>query len=89
VTDQSCSTPRCCNVLEPYATDGGDLYRTGDSGGKCAACNETAVCACCGEPYPIAGSCEDCDGEELGAIQNEPNLGTRTTVHGTVRGLVA
>ena len=42
MNDRLCSTPRCENILEPFATDGGDEYRTRDEGGRCAPCNEIA-----------------------------------------------
>lgn len=44
----------CDNTLEPYATDGGDFYRTGDRAGRCATCNSSAVCVCCDERFPCA-----------------------------------
>lgn len=50
-----CATPVCSETVEPYATDGGDFYRTEDEGGRCASCNHSRECACCGDRF----ECDD------------------------------
>jgi hypothetical protein len=63
----------CSNTIEPYANDGDGPYRTGDQAGRCAACNSTAVCACCGESFECAdpsdpdnATCPGCAAEPSG-----------------------
>lgn len=88
MTDILCSTPSCCNTLDPYATDGGDEYRTGDEGGRCAECHEHRACVCCGDSYrfdpvfPEVETCEACQAETAAYFRERYAAGDPVTFEG-------